>query len=120
MPDSRRFGLLWIFFAFSVIWRLSVFHFLDNGLECCGIVEGEIGEDFAVDFDTALVNQAHELAVREILETGCGVDALNPKRAEVALFVFTVTIGIGEAFFPCVLCYGPDVAAAAIIAAGEF
>ena len=66
------------------------------------------------------MNQAHELAVREVLETGCGVDALNPECAEVAFFVLTVTIGIGETFFPCVLCYGPDVAAAAIIAAGEF
>ncbi len=40
---------------------LRVFHLFNDSLESCGIVEGEVGEDLAVDLDTALVDEAHEL-----------------------------------------------------------
>ena len=42
---------------------LSLFHLLDNCLECGGVVEGEVGKHFAVDFNTALVDKTHELGV---------------------------------------------------------
>ena len=40
---------------------LGVADFVYNGLEGCGVVECEVGEDFAVDFDAGLVDEAHEL-----------------------------------------------------------
>ena len=40
---------------------LSVLHLIDNSLECCRVVHGEVGEHLAVDLDTGLVNQAHKL-----------------------------------------------------------
>ena len=39
----------------------GVADFVYNGLEGCGVVECEVGEDFAVDFDAGLVDEAHEL-----------------------------------------------------------
>lgn len=66
------------------------------------------------------MNQAHQLGIREIFHAGCGVDTLNPESAEIALFLLAVAIGVGETFFPGVLRYGPHVAAAAVISAGQF
>ena len=98
----------------------GVLHLVDNSLESGGIVEGEVGEHLAVDLDACLVDKTHELAVAEVLQTGSCIDALNPESTEVALFVLAVAVGVGQTFFPGVFCYGPDVAAAAEVAAGEF
>ena len=98
----------------------GVLDFLHHGLEGSGIIEGEVGEDLAVDFDAALVDEAHELRVREVLEACGGVDALDPEGAEIALLVLAVAVGVGETLFPGVLGYGPHVAAATEVAAGEF
>lgn len=99
---------------------LCVLHLVDDGLEGSGIVEGEVSEHLAVDLDAGLVDEAHELAVAEILEAGCSVDTLDPEGAEIALLVLAVAVCVGETLLPCVLGYGPDVAAAAEIATGEF
>ncbi len=98
----------------------GVFHFVNDCFESCGVVEREVGEDFAVDFDACLVDKSHELGVGQVFETGSCVDTLNPKCAEVAFFVFAVTIGVGETFFPGVFGNGPHVTAAAEVAACEF
>ena len=99
---------------------LCAFHLVDDSLEGFGVVEGEVGENFAVDLDACLVDETHELGVAEVVHTGCGVDALDPECAEVALLVLTVTVSVGKTFFPCVLGYGPYVTAASEVAAGEF
>ncbi len=39
---------------------LGVLHFVNNSFESSGIVEGEVGENFAVDLDAGLVDEAHE------------------------------------------------------------
>ena len=98
----------------------GVFHLVNDGLEGSGVVEGEVGEHLAVDLDTSLMDEAHELAVGEILHAGSGVDTLDPERAEVALLVLAVAVSIGKTFFPGILGYGPYVLTAAEITAGEF
>lgn len=35
-------------------------HFVDDSLECCGVVHRELGEDLTVDLDTCFVDEAHE------------------------------------------------------------
>ena len=107
------------FRVFLVVYS-GVLNLFNNSLECGGIVQCKVGEDFAVDFDTCLVDEAHELGVRKILKTGCSVDTLDPQRAEVTLLVLAVTVGIGKTFFPSVLGYGPHVAAATEVSAGKF
>lgn len=102
-------------------WRRSgVLHFVDNSFEGCGVVEGEVGENFAVDLDAGLVDEAHKLGVRKILKTGCSVDTLDPESAEIALFVLAVAVCVGETLFPGVLGNGPHIAAATEVTAGEF
>ncbi len=100
--------------------RLGVLYLFNYGLEGCGVIQSEVGENLAVDLDTGFVDEAHELGVRKILLTcGC-VDTLNPKSAEVALFVLAVAVGVGKTFFPSVLGNGPHVAAATEVTTGEF
>lgn len=99
---------------------LCVLNLLYDGLESGGIVEGEIGEDLAVDLDAGLVDETHELGVAEVFEASGSVDTLNPESAEVALLILAVAIGVGQTLFPGVLGNGPYVAAAAEVAAGEF
>lgn len=100
--------------------RSGTFHSVHDSLEGFGVVEGEVGEDFAVDLDTGLVDKTHELGVAEVMLTGGGVDTLNPEGTEVAFFILTVTVCVGETFFPGILGYGPHVTAASEVAAGEF
>ena len=100
--------------------RSGVLHLLYDGLESGGIVEGEVGEDLAVDLDAGLVDETHELGVAEVFEASGSVDTLNPESAEVALLILAVAIGVGQTLFPGVLGNGPYVAAAAEVAAGEF
>ena len=100
--------------------RSGVLHLLYDGLESGGIVEGEVGENLAVDLYACFVNETHELRVAEILHAGGSVDTLDPEGTEVAFLVLAVAIGICKTFFPSVLGYGPHVAAAAEVTAGEF
>ena len=104
-------------------WRSaseSGLNLVHDSLEGFGIVQGEVGEDLAVDFDTCLVDEAHQFRITEVVLTGGGVDTLNPEGAEVAFLVLAVTVGVGETFFPGILGNGPHVTAAAKVAAGEF
>ncbi len=100
--------------------KSGVFNLVNNSLESGGIVESEVGQHFAVDFDACFVDETHELGVRQILHAGGSVDTLNPKSAEVALFVLTVAVSVGQTFFPSVLGNGPHIAAATEVTAGEF
>ena len=99
---------------------LAAFHFVDDGFEGFGIVEGEVGEDFAVDLDACFVEEAHQFGVAEVVQTSSGVDTLNPEGAEVAFFVFAIAVCVGETFFPSVFGNGPYVTAASEVAAGKF
>lgn len=99
---------------------LCVLYLLYNCSESSRIVKSEVGEHLAVHLDTALVEEAHQLRVAEVVHTGSGVDTLDPESTEVAFFVFAVAVSVGKTFFPCVLSYGPYVAAAAKVASCKF
>ena len=100
--------------------ELSILGLLNDGLESLGVVHGKVGENFAVDLDTGLVNHTHQLAVRQVLHACGSVDALNPQRAEVAFLLLTVGVSIGETLLPSVLGYGPDVLASAKVTSCKF
>ena len=57
----------------------GVFNFVYYCFERCGIVHGQVGKHLTVDFDAGFVDEAHEAAVREVLEAGSGVDTLYPE-----------------------------------------
>ena len=83
------------------------------------MVHREVSEDLTVDLDTLSVESTHQTRVREPFETRCSVDTLDPKSAEVALLVLTVTERIGQTLLPSVLGDGPDVLTSAVIPTGE-
>lgn len=98
----------------------GVFNFVYYCFERCGIVHGQVGKHLTVDFDAGFVDEAHEAAVREVLEAGSGVDTLYPECAEVTFFLLTVAVSVGQTFFPSIFGDCPYVLAATIIATREF
>ena len=57
----------------------DLLHLVYDCLECLGIVYCEVSEDLAVNLDTSLVESAHECRIAHVLETGSGIDTLNPQ-----------------------------------------
>ena len=90
-----------------------------DSLESLGVVDSEVSEHLAVDFDAGLVQQTHQLAIAEALHAGSGIDTLNPKGAEVALLGATVAEGVGETLLPSVLGNGPYVLAGTEVTSGQ-
>ena len=82
------------------------------------MVHGQVGEDFAVEFDVVFVQTTHENRVGYSVDAAAGVDTVNPQGAELALFVLSVAVGVGLTFFPFVFGYGPYVFASTPIAFG--
>ena len=90
-----------------------------DSLESLGVVDSEVSEHLAVDFDAGLVQQTHQLAIAEALHAGSGIDTLNPKSAEVALLGTTVAVSIGKTLLPSVLGNGPYVLAGTEVTSGQ-
>ena len=88
---------------------MKLFHGVDDRLERLRIVHGEVREYLAVQRDSALGELAHELGIGDPVLTHTGIDALDPKGAEIALLVSAVPIGVGESLLVGVLRYCPDI-----------
>ena len=97
----------------------GLFYLLHDGLESLWIVNSEVSEDLAVDFDSCLVQSTHKCRVAHVLKTSGSVDTLNPQSAEVALLVATVAVSVCETLFPGVLGYCPNILACTIVTLGE-
>src|SRR5256712_1555830 len=65
--------------------------------EGLGVVERERGQDLAIDLDPGDFEPGNQLAVGEPVRARRGVDAHDPQRAEVALALLAVAVGVGEA-----------------------
>ena len=90
-----------------------------DGLECLGMVHSEVSQHLAVDLNTTLMQQTHQLRVTQTLQTSGCIDTLNPQSAEVALLVATVTESIGKTFLPSVLGNCPYVFTSTKITSGK-
>ena len=55
---------------------------VDERLEACGVLDGEIGQHLAVDLDAGLVEAVDKSAVGQPVLAHGRVDALDPQRAE--------------------------------------
>ena len=62
-----------------------------------GIVDGDIGQHFAVDGDAAALQAVHQHGISGAVETGGSVDAGNPQAVEIALAYFAAFLGITQA-----------------------
>src|SRR3989454_6961964 len=65
--------------------------------EGLGVVERERGQDLAIDLDPGGFEPGDQLAVGEPVRARRGVDAHDPQRAEVALALLAVPVGVREA-----------------------
>lgn len=72
------------------------FGFGDQGFDGGFISDGEVCEDFAIDFDAGSLEAFHKSAVGETVGTSGSVDALDPQVAEGPLADFAVTVVVGE------------------------
>src|SRR5581483_962219 len=91
---------------------------LGNGLERCGLVDGEIGQHLAVDDDAGLGEPVDKSAVGQAEGTDGGVEALDPERAEGALLALAVAERILAGLLDRLLGGADGVLAAAVIALG--
>src|SRR5262249_4012706 len=83
-----------------------------------GIVEGERREDLAVDLDAGGPETGHQAAVRQPVGARRGVDADDPQRADVALLLLAVAVGVGEPPLPRLAGLAVRLAAAADVPLG--
>ena len=81
---------------------------------------GDVGEHLAVDLDAGLLQPVDQTAVGQTVVTRGGVDTGDPERAEFALFLTTVTIGVLAGLDDRLLGDPEDFASGAIIALGLF
>ena len=51
-----------------IIFSSSLRDLGNNGLERLGVIDGKVGQHFAVDFDTGLTQPTHQSGVRQPLE----------------------------------------------------
>lgn len=91
-----------------------------DGFERLGMIQGEISQNLAVEFDAAFIQLAHEHRIRHSILTSTRVNPLNPQRAELALFVAAVAIGVRKALFDRVFGNRPNVFATSERTFGEF
>ena len=94
---------------FYRLQKRDLFHLFNDGLEGLRIVQSEVGQHFAVDFDTGLVELVHEHAVRHVVSTDGCVDTDDPQAAEVTLLVSSVAISVGLSLFVGVFRHSPDI-----------
>lgn len=97
---------------------MFLLYLLNDGLESVRVVDCEVSKNLTVDFNTILVESAHELAVAQVIETSGSIDTLNPQSTEVTLLVTTVAISIGETLLISILRNGPDILTGTIVTLG--
>src|SRR5690606_25657617 len=89
---------------------------LDDGAEGRLVVDRQLGKHLAVDADLGLVQPVHEHAVGQPVLPRGGVDPGDPERAEHALAVAAIAVGILPRLHHRFLGDAVDVAAAAAVA----
>ncbi len=87
-----------------------------DGAESGGIVNGQIREHLAIDLELCFQQPVDQTAVGQAVQAcGC-VDTRNPQRAELALFLAAVAIGVLARLDDCLLGGPIDLAAGVVIA----
>ena len=106
--------------AFFIADKRCLLHFFNDSLESFRVVQGQVGQDFAVDFDTGLVQLVDEHAVRHVVFTDGCVDTDDPQGSEVTLLVPSVAVSVGLSFFVGVFRHSPDILSGSELTFGLF
>ena len=73
---------------------LFLLHGVNDCFEGFRLVDGKVGEDFAIKVDTFFLHAGDELRIGKTELAGSIVDAGNPEGTEIALFVAAVAVGV--------------------------
>ena len=65
---------------------------LKDGVKRSFVVDRDIGEDLAIDFDVGRNQSFDEAAVSESAATGGSADTLDPETTELTFALFTVAV----------------------------
>ena len=84
------------FFVVDEGGLLSGFGSLDDGFECLGLADGQLGQDLAVEGDAGFLDSAHEGGVGDTELVHAGIDAGDPEAAEIALLVAAIAVLVLE------------------------
>src|ERR1700722_6517424 len=95
--------------------RIGLIH---QSLERGGLMDGEVGENLAVDLDPGASQPADKSAVGEAMLAHGGVDALDPEGAEVALSLLAANVIVLQRLVGCGIGCGDIVLAPAAHALG--
>src|ERR1700719_2595177 len=71
----------------------SALSLLGKALKRAGIIYREVGQNLAIQFDSAFFETVDELVVAHPVQFGGGADAHNPERAVLPLFLFASGVG---------------------------
>src|ERR671923_1363887 len=66
---------------------------LGEAFKGAGIAHCQVGQDLAVQFDSALLQPVDELAIAHPVELGGGADAHDPQRTVLALLLAASSVG---------------------------
>src|SRR5512138_1742226 len=91
---------------------------LGQGRKPGRVVHGDVRQHLAVQGDAGLEQPVHETAVAQTVEAGRGVDADDPQRAEIALLLLAVDVGVLLGLDDRLLGDAEDLAPGVVIALG--
>jgi len=66
---------------------------VDESGEASCVLDGDVGEDLAVQFDASLLQAVDQLRVAEVIQLGGSRDAHDPQRTELALLLLAACVG---------------------------
>src|SRR5690606_31109482 len=94
----------------------SCLSLVNQGLEGLRLVDGDVREDLAVNFDFRLAQTVDKSAIGQAVFAGCGIDALDPERTEIALLGPAIAIGVLACLLDRLIGDAEGILATAIIA----
>src|SRR5690606_24161280 len=72
--------------------------FFNQSRKRCFFIHGQISQHFTVNFNHGFFQAIDELAVRQTVQTGTGVDTRDPQLTELTLTLTTVTVSVLTGF----------------------
>ena len=99
---------------------IDLLYFGNDSFKRVRVVQGQVGEHFAVELDACFFELAHQYRIRHAFQTGGCAYTYYPQRAEVAFFLLTVAVSINQTFFDGVLGNRPNIFPCAVVTFGEF
>ena len=118
--EQQKGGLSLLYFYNRAGLDQSCFSFFNQGGESQLVVNGDIGQDLAIDLDGSLLQTVDQTAVGQAVLTGCSVDTRNPQLTELTLLLATVTVGILTSFGYRLYRYAVDTGTGAVVTLGGF